>query len=437
MERLRRRIRLAALILLPSVVQLVGIGQSVARPGALLPDDLLMKAALGSAILAPIVAAIVLARVSPGFDIVLFATTALLASVGAVSLYLLGSEASTDREFYEAVSTRHGLFVGGGFIALLAGAVLARHVDRLRRYPYTLALAAIVLTAATAVLGQAVNGARLWLQIGPLRFQPSEVAKLFLAAFVSMYLFDRRHLISDRWRIGRIELPPAPYLIPVAGGALAAVAVLIVQNDLGMATLIALSVFVTVAAAMQSRVGTTAAIIVLVVTAAGGYAVVPRLRDRVLGWLDPWSAPTGIGFQFIQSDFVLAASGVIGNSTSNSAPRVPEVHTDFILVAIDNRFGVLAVAAVLALNAVLVLRCVMNALRAEGGPGAYFALSLAVLFGIQTVLIVGGVLRVLPLTGLTLPLVSYGGTSMLMTFFAVGLILQIGSRKQAVRAGHS
>jgi cell division protein FtsW (lipid II flippase) len=194
-----------------------------------------------------------------------------------------------------------------------------------------------------------------------------------------------------------------------------------------MAALIALSVSAVVAGAMQSRSGSLLTIGMILLAAASAYALAPRVRARVTGWLEPWSVPLGSGYQFIQAEYVTAAGGVAGAASGEAISRVPEIHTDLVLVAIGGRIGIVGATAVLALCAILVLRCVIAASRYGSGTGQYLALSLASLLAVQIILIVGGVLRVLPLTGLTLPLVSYGGTSMLVTFFGLGLILGVGA----------
>jgi cell division protein FtsW len=175
----------------------------------------------------------------------------------------------------------------------------------------------------------------------------------------------------------------------------------------------------------KSSLGSAGAI--LIVGAVGAYAASPRLRERVTVWLEPWFDPAGGGFQFVQAEFGLAAGGVFGQGLANSATRVPEVHTDFILVAIGTEWGWVGATMVLALAAIVVCRCVAAALRAADGLRSLLALGIAALLGIQMVLICGGTLRVLPLTGLTFPLVSSGGTSMVATLFALGIVSGIGT----------
>jgi cell division protein FtsW (lipid II flippase) len=206
-----------------------------------------------------------------------------------------------------------------------------------------------------------------------------------------------------------------------------AAGVLVVQNDLGMAALIGLGAVASFVSIAPSRAGVVSSLVVLGVGAAAGYIAAPRIRERVTGWLDPWADPARRGFQFIRADYGLASGGLIGTGRGNGAERIPEVHTDFVLAGIGAIFGMLGALAVLALTAVLVCRCVLAALRAQNGFQALLALTFAAIIGIQVLLIAGGTLRVLPLTGLTLPFVSYGGSSMLASSFSIGLILGIGA----------
>jgi cell division protein FtsW (lipid II flippase) len=418
-----RRIPLA---LLPALTLIVGFGLARLVVGQVrpLPADVIISwvaAAVG-----PLAAMLVLATIVPKFDWILVTTAAMLTAIGTTTLHLLSMSRGADGAFYQAVAVRHGFFVCAGFLALIAGVVVSRRLDQIRRYPFTLLGVALILTVATVIFGQTVNGARLWLGMGPVQFQPSEIARLLLAAFAAVYLYDRRHLVVAPWRLGSLDLPPAPYLLPLAGAVLAAVAVLVFQNDLGMAALVVLGTFALVASVLSSKWSLGPAGALLAFAAVASFAVAPRVRDRVAAWLEPWHDPTGRGFQFVQSDYILATGGAFGQSGPTPAARVPEVHSDFILVAAASLWGWAGAVAVLALASIVVCRCVAAALHAEDGFRSLLALAIAALFGIQVLLICGGALRVLPLTGLNLPLVSSGGTSMVTTLFALGIVAGMG-----------
>jgi cell division protein FtsW (lipid II flippase) len=201
--------------------------------------------------------------------------------------------------------------------------------------------------------------------------------------------------------------------------------VLVLQADLGMASLIIVSAFLTFVAVQRSRAALVVAAVGLVLAVVAAEATTERVRERVLAWIDPWQDPAGRGFQLLQAEYSLALGGMLGGLPPKVG-SVPEVHTDLILVAIGNQFGWLGTVATLALLSVLVCRCVSIALRSGAGIAALLNLSVAAILGIQIILIVGGTVRVIPLTGLTLPLVSYGGTSMIATLFMLGVVLGLG-----------
>ena len=415
------------LVLLPGLTLIIGVALTELTAGNNWPPRPILALALIAAIVGPLVALLVLRAIGPSFDWILVATAAMLTAIGTATLHSLSLSGAADGAFYQAIAIRHAFFVGTGFLGLIVGAMLSRHLDEVRRYPFTLFGMAIVLTATTVVSGQTVNGARLWLRIGAVQFQPSEIARLLLAGFVAVYLYDHRHLVVAPWRLGSVDLPPAPYLLPLAGAVLVAVAVLVFQNDLGMAALVVIGAFASIATVLNSKKALSSAGAILLLAAIASYAVAPRVRDRVAGWLEPWHDPIGRGFQFVQADYGLAAGGLLGASGKASAARVPEVHTDFILVGIATQWGVLGAVAVLGLLSVLICRCVFAAMIAASGFRSLSALAIAILIGTQVLLILSGTLRVLPLTGLTVPLVSFGGTSMIATLFALGVVAGIGT----------
>jgi cell division protein FtsW (lipid II flippase) len=413
--------------IIPSLTIVAGTAVAVANVSPAEPPNGRALFAIALAAAAPIAARGVLGIMAQRVDSVLLAVVGVLVAIGTSAQYGLSLSPGPDGSFYSAVATRHALFVAAGFLALVAGVLAERIIGRARSYPFTLLTAAISLTVATVLFGATVNGARLWLDAGLVRFQPSEVARYLITVFIAVYLYERRHLLAVPWNVRGVDLPPAPYLLPLVGAVVVAVGVLIFQNDLGMAALIILGASAIVVSVVPTRATVGIALVLLGGGLAGAYFAVSRVRDRVLGWLDPWQNPGGIGFQYVQADYSLSAGTLVGNGSALAAGNVPEVHTDLVLIAVASQFGLATGLAVLALAALLVCRCVLAGLRATDGFRALIAIALAVLIAIQVILIAGGSLRVLPLTGLTFPLVSYGGTSMIVTQFALGVILGIGS----------
>ncbi len=425
MRRLARLTQDGLMLLLPALVLLAGAAD-VIRAGQTqtsVPIGLLLAASL-----APLVCGLLLRVAMPESDLLLIASAGMLTSISSVSMLQLAQISGGAQSFFQTVMVRHAAFVAASFGALVAGAVLAKFAPLVRRYPYLTAAAALTLIGSTMLFGTVVNGAKLWIVAGPLRVQPAELARVLLALFVAAYLYDRRHVLASTWRVGRLELPPVPYLIPVGGALVLALAALAVQNDLGMAALTALAAFAIIAGTLRSRWSVLALGTAVAAVIWSAPSLSPRVQLRVATWLDPWQAPMGAGYQFIQGEYALALGGLGGGRLAPDVRNVPEVQTDFILAAIGAQFGVLVSGAVVALLAVVVLRCAENALMASTELEKQMALALTVLLGIQILLILGGVLRLAPLTGLTVPFVSSGGTSMLVTGFSVGAILGIGAR---------
>ncbi len=424
MRRLVNLVQDSLMLMLPALVLLAGAAGAprTAPSEAVLPAWLVIAAAL-----APLVWGLLLRTLVPGSDLLLISACGMLTSVSVITMLHIAQVPGGTQPFFQSVVARQTAFVVAAFGAMTAGAFLARFAPLVRQYPYLTAAAALALIGSTMLIGTEVNGAKLWIVIGPVRAQPAEMARVLLAMFFAAYLYDRRHLLASPWRVGRLELPPIPYLIPVGGALVLALAALAVQNDLGMAALTALAAFAIIAGSLRSRWSVLAmgAAVGAVIWSAPGLS--PRVRARVDNWLDPWQDPTGAGYQFIQGDYALSWGGVGGGRTAPDVRNVPEVQTDFILAAIGAQFGVLVSSAVLALLSVVVLRSARNALQAPTELEQYIAVALVVLLGLQNLLILGGVLRLMPLTGLTVPLVSYGGTSMLVTGFTIGVVVGIGA----------
>ncbi len=419
----------AFLTVLPSLTVATGLGVAQAGSGAASPPNPPLSVALLLVTLAPLVGTGVIRKAIPGIDYILISIASMLVAMGSVTLFMLATGERGDDAFYSTIVTRHGIFVLVGYIALIAGALSSHGIDRVIKYPFSLLGIALLMTLLTIGFGESVNGARLWLQFGPVRFQPSEVTKLFIATFVAIFLYERRHLVAANWRMGAVDAPPLPYLMPLAAAMVGAAGVLVFQNDLGMAALVVLGAFASVVTVISSRGTIVLATGVVLIAIAGSFRMVSRVRDRFAGWLDPWQDPAGRGFQFVQADYSLAAGGLSGTGSGLAATTVPEVHTDLIMIGAGSQLGLLGSVGLLALTSLFVCRCVLASLQARNGFSGLLALTITALIGIQIILIGGGTLRVLPLTGLTFPLVSYGGSSMVVTLFALGLIAGIGSAR--------
>ena len=361
-------------------------------------------------------------------DQVLFPVTATLAGLGLLMIQRLHPDLTAIDADYAGLAQKQLIYLAAGLAVLWGTVVLFRRVDLLRRYKYTWLLISLALLAITFVFGTEINGAKLWLTIGPFQAQPSEIVKITLVIFLAGYLEDNRDVLAGSWQVGPLRLPPLPYLLPMGLMWAASLMVLVVLNDLGSALLF-FGIFLSMLYVASGR-ALYVAIGLLSFAAAswGAYQAFGRIGLRVQNWLDPWQDPLDIGYQQVQSDYALASGKLFGSGLGLGHPwYIPEVQTDFIFSAIGEELGLLGTVAVLALYLFLVMRGLAIALRAPDRFAQLTAVGLATILGIQTVIIAGGVIRLIPLTGITLPFVSYGGSSLLTNFFIVGLLLNISN----------
>ncbi len=300
----------------------------------------------------------------------------------------------------------------------------------LRRYRYSWAVVGMLLVAGTLLGGRSLmpGAPRLWLGWGGLSFQPSEVLKLLLVVFLAGYLADKREILADAaTRVGPLRFPPLPYLAPLAVMLGISLALLAAQRDLGAAFLL-YAIALGMLYLASSRLDYVLAGLVLF--AIGAYTMHGRIGvvdTRVAIWQDPWSQSQEAGYQLVQSLMALGGGGIMGTGLGfGSATDIPAVHTDFIYAAVVEELGLGGATALLAVYALLVLRGFRIASGASEPFARLLAAGLAFAIAVQTFIIVGGVVKLIPLTGITLPFLSYGGTSMLISSVSVGLMLRIG-----------
>jgi cell division protein FtsW (lipid II flippase) len=355
----------------------------------------------------------------PQADPYLLPMAALLTAIGVTEIYRLRP----------GDAFRQGLWIVVAVGAFGATLILLRHdYRRLESYKYLFGLTALGLLALPAlpVIGLTVNGARLWVHAGPLRFQPGELAKIMLIVFLAGYLREKREVLAQ----GRLkDFGP---LLAIWG---AAMLVLVETNDLGM-SLLYFGIFLAmlyVATARAWFVG--AGLALFLAGSAVVYHAVPRVQERVSIWIDPWSHSSTTGYQIVQSLFSIGNGGFGGRglgkgvfSTTGGGNLIPYLNTDFIFSALGQELGLVGATALLLVYMLFCLRGFRIALLAQDGFSKLLALGLTFGFAIQTFIIVGGVLRVIPLTGITLPFVSYGGSSVVANFILLAGLLLVSHR---------
>jgi cell division protein FtsW (lipid II flippase) len=320
--------------------------------------------------------------------------------------------------------------------ALLAGvAIFVRSDGWLRRYKYTWAAVGIGLLMLVFVFGDVVGGARLTLRIGPVSGQPSELLKVILVVFLAGYLAENRAVLSaSTTRFGPLKLPPLPYLLPMIAMWGIALAIVIVQSDLGAALLYFL-VFLALLYVATRRASYV--ILGLALFIAGGavlYELVPRVQERIDIWLDPFAYAQTTGYQIIRALYAYGRGGILGTGLGaglpqvGTVPSIPAIHTDFIFAAIAEELGMVGALGVLGLYALIAERGFRIAASAADDFRALLATGLTLVIVVQAAIIAGGNLRVVPLTGITLPFVSYGGSSLLVNGAVIGLLLALSDR---------
>ncbi len=318
------------------------------------------------------------------------------------------------------------LFIG--VAALVLTLIAVPSLERLARYKYTLMVTGLGLLLLPAFIGREINGAKLWIRIGGLSFQPGEIAKILIVLFLAAYLAENRELLSvSTRRFLGIKIPEPRTLGPLLLMWLVSLFVLVFERDLG-SSLLFFAIFLVMLYTATGRVAYVVVGLALFgVGATAAYLAFTHVHTRVDIWLNPFADAAGKGYQLLQSLFALAAGGLTGAGLGMGLPtRIPFVATDFIFSAIGEELGLLGASAVIICFLIFSVRGLATASRAKTDMAAFTATGLVAAIALQAFVIIGGVTRLIPLTGVTLPFVSYGGSSLLSSFIALGLLLRAG-----------
>ncbi len=317
-----------------------------------------------------------------------------------------------------------------GLALMISTVVALPDVGLLQRYKYTAAAIGLGLLVVTAAFGREINGARLWLGVGPLQFQPSELMKVLLVVFMAAYLEERRELLaraSYRW--ASLKLNPLPYLVPLILLWSLSLMLLLWQKDLGATVLmlgIALSMMYV---ATGRKTFVLAGLLLLAANVALTYRVFGYVHQRIDVWLHPWELANGPSYQIVQALYSVAAGGASGTGLGRGSPGfIPFASTDFIFAATAEQIGLAGMLAMLGVYVLLVLRGLQIGLLQPRAFSQLLGVGCSMVLALQCLVIAAGNVSLIPLTGITLPFVSYGGSSLIVNFLLIGLLLKLSAR---------
>jgi cell division protein FtsW (lipid II flippase) len=364
---------------------------------------------------------VIMRRLAPGADGVLLPLAGLLNGVGYVMIARLDDHLAG----LQATWTLIG-------IAAFAGTLLVvRRLRDLEQYRYTFMFVGVglLLLPLAPGIGRSINGARIWVSIGPLNFQPGEFAKIALAIFFASYLVEKRELLGvAARRVGPVSLPELRHFGPVLLAWAVSLLVMVAEKDLG-SSLLFFALFMVLLWVATERASYLAAGLGLF--SAGAFVAwqaFAHVQERIEVWIDPFADPQGSGYQIVQATFALAWGGIAGTGLGLGNPgRIPAASTDFIFAAIGEELGLLGASAMLVAFLLMIGTGLRIALRAGSPFETLLATGLTTILGVQAFIIMGGVIRLLPLTGITLPFVSYGGSSLVANYVLLALLLRISA----------
>lgn len=371
---------------------------------------------------------VVIRLLAPLADGLLLPMAALLNGLG----YVMISRLDADLAASQSAWTFLGLGAFSGTLLVL------RDPKKLEPYRYTLALVGVGLLLLPLVpgLGVEINGARIWLRVGPFSIQPGEFAKIVLAGFLAGFLADKRELlvISHR-KLGPIDLPDLRHFGPLLAAWGGALMVMIALRDLG-SSLLLFTLFVVMFYIATSK---TAYVLIGMVLFSGGavasWRFFSHVQRRVDIWFDPFTDAKGAGFQIAEAAFALADGGLTGTGLGQGTPsKIPFAATDMIFAAFGEELGLVGATAVLVTFLFFVGAGFRVATNARSPFETLLAAGLTALLGFQAFIIIGGILRVLPLTGVTLPFVSYGGSSLISNYIILAILVRISHNSVAQAA---
>ena len=420
----RRNTELALLILALIVgagaLALVALARNSARVDIAIP-------VMAVLVIGYVAAHVLMRKLAPQADSLILPLAAILNAIGLAAVYRLSPDGFGPTQVTWTIV---------GLVCFVATLVIVKDVQVLARYKYLLGFLGVgLLLLPMTPIGKTINGARLWIGVGSFSFQPGELAKICLVIFFAAYLAERKELLAlASRRVLGLHLPDLKHFGPLLVMWGLSLAVMFYEKDLG-SSLLFFSIFLVMLYIATARVVYAAFGTILFAAGAYiGYQQFSHVQERVQAWLhvfDP-KIVKDQGYQLAQSLFALATGGLFGTGLGRGRPAlIPEAHTDFIFSAIGEELGLLGTAALLICFLLLVARGLRIALAQRSDFGQLLAAGLIASFAIQTFIILGGITRLLPLTGITLPFMSYGGSSLLSNFILIALLIRMSHQSSS------
>lgn len=419
------------LLILATIITCVGYVLVVVAQGEGLVSDVDLQgevgAFLGIVVVLLLAGHVVVRLLAPFADALLLPLAALLNGLGYIMISRLDEGLAASQSAWT--------FIGLGAFSLVL--LLLRDPKKLAPYRYTLALAGVGLLLLPLVpgLGVEINGARIWLRVGSFSIQPGEFAKIVLAGFLAGYLADKRELLTMSTRkLGPLNIPDAKHFAPMLFALGIALMVMIAQRDLG-SSLLLFTLFVVMFYVATSRAAYVfIGLVMFSIGAVVSWRMFSHVQRRVDIWIDPYADAKGAGFQIAEAAFAMADGGLTGTGLGQGTPKkIPFAATDMIFAAFGEELGLLGATAVLVTFLFFVGSGFRVATNARSPFETLLATGLTALLGFQAFIIIGGILRVLPLTGVTLPFVSYGGSSLISNYIILAILVRI-SHNSTVQA---
>ena len=403
-EKMRRNLmRSNTRLLLTSVVvfQLLAFLLLTVKPGNESMQTLILAAAVP---LSTLLITNLMGKIWP-VDRAILILVELLCSIGLITLTAICKSEETPRS--------QAIYAGVGVVAMFVGAGLIRGLSHWKKAAPLLMLVCVLALLSPWVVGEWYQGARNWVHLGPLSGQPSEFMKPVLIVILAAGFANR---------------PRFARCLPTIAFAAVCCAILLTERDLGALLLYFLTTVLMYYVASSNAALSLAGLGMGAAAAVIAYRAFPYVQDRIAIWINPWSDPQKTGYQLVQSLIAIGSAGLWGMGLGLGSPRnIPLYHSDFIFASMAEEFGLIFAVCVLAVYVIIILRGLTVAMNARTSFHSLTVFGLMVLLGLQTMLIVGGNTKLLPLTGVTLPLVSYGGSSLVSMFFSMGLVLGISS----------